>query len=48
LSSLELDNQVPDGTSQYAKTIMENPEKYFTDDVMQAIDEASKQEFSYG
>jgi hypothetical protein len=27
---------------------MENPEKYFTDEVMQALDEVSKQEFSYG
>jgi RecA/RadA recombinase len=40
--------QVPDGTSQYGKTIMENPEKYFTGDVMQALDEAAKKEFSYG
>jgi RecA/RadA recombinase len=40
--------QVPDGTSQYGKTIMENPEKYFTGEVMQALDEAAKKEFSYG
>jgi len=39
---------VPDGTTQFGKTIMDNPEKYFTPDVMQALDEASKQEFSYG
>jgi RecA/RadA recombinase len=36
------------GSSQYGKTIMENPEKYFTDDVMQALDEVSKKEFLYG
>jgi len=40
--------QVGDGTSQYGKTIMENPEKYFTPDVMQALDEAAKTEYSYG
>jgi len=40
--------QVPDGTSQYGKTIMDNPEKYFTGDVMQALDEAAQKEFSYG
>ena len=37
-----------DGTSQYGKTIMENPEKYFTQEVLQAIDEASIKEFKYG
>jgi RecA/RadA recombinase len=39
---------VGDGTSQYGKTINENPEKFFTPEVMQAIDEAAKKEFSYG
>ena len=34
--------------SQYGKTIMENPEKYFTEDIMQALDEAANKEFSYG
>ncbi len=40
--------QVPDGTSQYAKTIMDNPEKYFTGEVMQQLDDAARTEFSYG
>ena len=40
--------EVPDGTTQFGKTINENPEKYFTPEVMQALDEAAKQEFSYG
>ena len=40
--------QCPDGTTQYGKTIMENPEKYFTPEVMQALDEAARKEFSYG
>jgi hypothetical protein len=39
---------MPDGSSQYGKTIMENPEKYFTEEIMQALDEASRKEFSYG
>jgi RecA/RadA recombinase len=34
--------------SQYGKTIMENPEKYFTGEVMQALDEAAQKEFLYG
>ena len=40
--------KVSDGTTQYAKTIMANPEKYFTPDVMQQLDEASKKEYTYG
>ena len=39
---------VGDGTTQFGKTIMENPEKYFTKQVMQALDEVAKNEFSYG
>ncbi len=39
---------VGNGVTQYGKTIMENPEKYFTPEIMQALDEASKKEFSYG
>ena len=32
----------------YPKNIYENPEKYFTSEVMQALDECAKKEFSYG
>ena len=39
---------VGDGTTQFGKTINENPEKYFTSDIMQALDEAAKKEFLYG
>jgi RecA/RadA recombinase len=39
---------IGDGTTQFGKTINENPEKYFTPEVMQALDEAAKKEFSYG
>ena len=40
--------ELPDGTKQYGKTILENPEKYFTKDVLDKIDEVSKKEFMYG
>jgi len=40
--------QCPDGTTQYGKTIMENPEKYFTPEVMIELDKAAEKEFSYG
>ena len=39
---------VGDGTTQFGKTIMDNPEKYFTPEVLQALDEVAKEEFSYG
>ena len=40
--------KVPDGTTQYGKTIMANPEKYFTPDVMKQLDDASTKEYTYG
>jgi RecA/RadA recombinase len=39
---------IGDGTSQFGKTIMENPEKYFTKEILQALDEVSQKEFRYG
>ena len=36
------------GKKIYAKQILANPEEYFTDDVMQALDEIAQSEFSYG
>ena len=36
------------GKKIYAKQILANPEEYFTDDVMQALDEIAQKEFSYG
>jgi len=32
----------------YPKNVYENPEKYFTPEVMQALDECAQKEFSYG
>ena len=36
------------GKKIYAKQILSDPDTYFTDDVMQALDEIAQQEFSYG
>ena len=37
-----------DGKKIYAKEILKSPEKYFTPEVMQALDEIARKEFSYG
>ena len=40
--------ELPDGTKAFEKTINNDPEKYFTDEIMQRIDDACKKEFLYG
>ena len=40
--------ELPDGTKQYGKSIMSEPEKYFTEDIMKQIEEAVGKEFKYG
>ena len=37
-----------DGKKLYAKEILKNTEKYFTPEVMQALDKIARKEFSYG
>jgi RecA/RadA recombinase len=37
-----------DGKKIYAKQILKEPELYFTEEVMQQLDEIARQEFSYG
>lgn len=37
-----------DGKKIYGKTILANPEEYFTEEVMQKLDEIARKEFSYG
>ena len=37
-----------DGKKVYAKQIYKEPEKYFTEEVLQQLDEIAKKEFSYG
>lgn len=40
--------EVSDGKTVFEKQIINNPEKFFTPDVLQKIDEAAQKEFSYG
>ena len=40
--------ELPDGTKTFEKTIYDNPEKYFTKDILDQIDKAVYNEFSYG
>jgi len=40
--------ELPDGSKQYAKTINNEPDKFFTKDILTQIDEAAKKEFLYG
>ena len=40
--------ELPDGSTTFAKTIINNPEKYFTKEVLDKLDEAAQKEFMYG
>ena len=40
--------ELPDGTKVFGKSINDDPEKYFTKEILDAIDEACKKEFLYG
>lgn len=40
--------EMPDGTKVYAKTIYNDPTKYFTPDIMERLEIACNQEFMYG
>ncbi len=40
--------ELPDGTKQFGKTILNNPETYFTEEIMKQLDEAAQKEFKYG
>jgi len=40
--------ELPDGSKAFGKTINEDPEKYYTPEVMARLEEAAKKEFSYG
>jgi RecA/RadA recombinase len=39
--------EFPDGTKEFAKTIYKNPEKYFTKEIMDKLDDAAHKEYSY-
>jgi RecA/RadA recombinase len=40
--------ELPDGSKLFEKNILENPEKYFTQEILDQIDEKCKDEFLYG
>ena len=40
--------ELPDGTKQFGKTILNNPKDYFTDEIMQKLEECAMKEFKYG
>jgi len=40
--------ELPDGTKTFGKTINNNPEKFFTEEIMAQLDEVASKEFKYG
>ena len=40
--------EMPDGSKVFGKNINENPDKYFTDEVLKTIDDYAKRKFTYG
>ena len=40
--------ELPDGSKTFGKTINNNPEKFFTEDIMKQLDECAQKEFKYG
>ena len=40
--------QLPDGSKQFGKAILNDPETYFTEDIMKQLDEVAEKEFKYG
>ena len=40
--------ELSDGKTQFGKTIINNPEEYFTEEVMKQLDDAAEKEFRYG
>jgi len=40
--------ELPDGSKQFGKTILNDPTTYFTDDIMHQLDIAAETEFKYG
>ena len=40
--------ELPDGSKQYAKTILNDPDKFFTEDIMHKLALAAETEFKYG
>ena len=40
--------ELPDGSKQFGKTILNNPETYFTEEIMTKLEECADKEFKYG
>lgn len=40
--------ELPDGSKTFGKTINNDPEKFFTEDIMKQLDDIAKKEFKYG
>jgi hypothetical protein len=40
--------ELPDGTKTFGKTINNNPEKFFTEEVMEKLEKVAGTEFLYG
>ena len=40
--------KLPNGKTEFGKTINNNPEKYFTPDVMEKLELVAKEHFKYG
>jgi len=40
--------ELPDGTKTFGKTINNDPEKFFTEEIMEKLEEAADKEFKYG
>ena len=40
--------ELPDGSKQFGKTIMNDPEKYFTEEIMAQLEDCAIKEFKYG
>ena len=40
--------ELPDGTKTFGKTINNNPETYFTEEIMKKLDDCAQKEFKYG
>jgi RecA/RadA recombinase len=40
--------ELPDGSKQFGKSIMNDPEKYFTEEIMTQLEDCAVKEFKYG
>ena len=40
--------ELPNGTKQFGKTIMNDPKTYFTDEIMEQLEKCAGLEFKYG